>query len=516
MIKNSLAFMFLLLSWTLVAQTDPVLMRVNGKEVLRSEFEHVCNKHQKLAGMEQMRQNECVDSFVNFKLKVVAAEAAGLDTIQGFREKLDSCRRQLVKSYLTDETISEDVARQFYNRMKSNRQAGQVRVSHVYKSLPQNVSSYTLRRVEARMDSIYDILKQQGTHTTFDVYVNNFSDDKKTFWVNCLQMPTEFEEVVFELPVGDISRPFFTPQGIHIVKVLEKKDTPSFNELKDEIISSQALRHRVDKGTESLVEKLKKEYNYTPDRIGIEELIAKGQTERVLFTLGSRPYTGKEFARFAASHPAGIQRQLKGFVMKTILDYETNQLEKKHPEFYLRMQEYREEMLVDEISNRKISEPSKVRENDLRMYFENHRSNYHWESPRYKGIVLHGTSKRVLKQVRKLLKALPEEEWLNAIRLTFNAGETPKVQAEKGLFARGDNLYVDDLVFKGNDAEPIMSFPFTAVFGEKMKGPKTFREVGEQLLIDYRNYLEQRWIAGLRAAGKVEINQEVLKTVNNH
>ena len=35
----------------------------------------------------------------------------------------------------------------------------------------------------------------------------------------------------------------------------------------------------------------------------------------------------------------------------------------------------------------------------------------------------------------------------------------------------GDNAYVDELVFKGKNATPVLSFPFTAVQGRKQKGP---------------------------------------------
>mgnify|MGYP002285423184 FL=1 len=516
MVKSGLAILFLLSGLAVIAQPDPVLMRINGKEVFRSEFEYACRQNGKLADGVRKQRQDLLDWFVNFKLKVAEAEAAGLDTAEVFRSRLDSCRRQLVKSYLTDEETNERVARRFYDKMKSGRRAGQVRVSHIYKSLPQNISGYTLRKVEAKMDSIYESLGKGATAAAFDAYVKDFSDDKTTFWVRWLQMPAEFEEVAFDLQPGEISRPFFTPQGIHIVKVLERKAIPPFDEVKEEMIRCRTRRHGMDKGTEALVEKLKQEYHYTPDRAGMEELMSKGQTGRTLFTLGGRSYTGKEFARFAAAHPEGIQRQLNGFVMKSVLDYENNHLERKYPVFRLLMQKYREDMLFNEISNREVWGRSKTDEAGLKGYFEDHRQNYHWEAPRYKGIVLHCTSKRVSKQVRKFLKGLPENEWLDAIRLTFNAGDTPKVQAEQGLFARGDNAYVDDLVFKGKEPAPVMSFPFTAVLGKKVKGPEDYREVGGQLVTDYQNYLEQRWIAKLRAAGKVEINQEVLKTVNYH
>ena len=78
--------------------------------------------------------------FVNFKLKVAAAEAAGLDTTQAFREELEGYRRQLAKAYLTDESVSELAARQVHDKMKANNRAGQIRVSHIFKSLPQTVT----------------------------------------------------------------------------------------------------------------------------------------------------------------------------------------------------------------------------------------------------------------------------------------------------------------------------------------------------------------------------------------
>ena len=116
----------------------------------------------------------------------------------------------------------------------------------------------------------------------------------------------------------------------------------------------------------------------------------------------------------------------------------------------------------------------------------------------------------------EITKIFSEEEWKDAIRLTFNAGAQPQIQAEQGVFAPGDNAYVDDLVFKGKDATPLVSFPFTAVLGKKVKGPDDYQEVKDRLVADYQTYLDGRWVDRLRSSAKVEINQEVLKTVNNH
>lgn len=516
MVRLICTFVLLYFGLAASAQHNPVLMRINGKDILRSEFEHAYNKHKTLAGMWQTNLQDYVNLYVDRKLKVMAAEAEGLDTIRAFREEIDDYRLQLIESYLTDKDASERAAYQIYDKMRFHQRAGRVLVQHVFKNLPQNISGNSLREVEFGMDSIYEALCKGDTTANFDVYVQHFSDEKKPFWVSLLQMPIEFEDVVFKLQVGEMSHPFFTPQGIHIVKVLERKEAPPFEEVKDDIMRRQTRRYGLDRGVQAMVDSLKKEYHYTPDKAGIKELLSKGKTDRSLFTLDGKSYTGKEFIRFASAHPEGVRKQLDGFIMKSILDYENSRLEYKHPEFRLLMEERREDILLSAITALEIGKLGAKDDTALKAYFEAHRSDYHWEEPRYKGIVLHCTTKRVAKQVRKFLKQIPEEEWMDAIRLTFNAGSAPKVKANQGLFSPGDNVYVDDLVFKGKDAPRIMSFPFTAVLGKKLKGPDSFQEVRATLATDYQNYLEARWTSRLRTSGKVEIDQEVLKTVNNH
>ena len=115
------------------------------------------------------------------------------------------------------------------------------------------------------------------------------------------------------------------------------------------------------------------------------------------------------------------------------------------------------------------------------------------------------------------MKKLPEEEWKDAIRLTFNTPASPAtIRIEQGTFAEGDNVFVDKLVFKKGDFEPLKSYPFTVVLGEKKKGPESYHDIIPQLIRDYQNHLDALWTERLRASAKVEINQEVLKTVNNH
>lgn len=242
--RNLVLLLTCLFGLSAFAQEDPVLMRINGKDITRSEFEYIYNKNNSLNELEAKSLNEYVDLFINFKLKVAAAEAAGIDTTRAFREELNGYRRQLAKSYLTDEEADEAYARQFYDKMKADSRAGHVQVMHIFKYLPQTSPKSLVSETEARMDSLYQVLSA-NPDADFASYVSQFSDDKNPFWVGFLQTPEEFEDVVTEagyvgediesiltrlLQVADYNVPE-AEQGIvfidEIDKIARKGDNPS-------------------------------------------------------------------------------------------------------------------------------------------------------------------------------------------------------------------------------------------------------------------------------------------------
>ena len=198
------------------------------------------------------------------------------------------------------------------------------------------------------------------------------------------------------------------------------------------------------------------------------------------------------------------------------MDYEDKNIERKHPEVRYALQKVTDKYLIAEVTRQKVDLPAINDRAGLATYFKFHTSDYRWDSPRYKGAILHCVDKKTSKQAKKLLKKTPEKEWAEVLRQTFNTSGEEKIKVEQGIFADGDNKYIDKLVFKKGDFEPLMSYPFTVVVGKKQKGPDDYREVIEQVRKDYRSYLNAFWMRELQDFGKVEINQEVLKTVNNN
>ena len=113
-LKN-IAALFLLTSTTALAQvTDPVLMRVNGKEVTRSEFEYAFNKNNTNLAGEGQSVEEYLPMYVDFKLKVAEAESLSLDTLSSFKEEFKRDRNLMAENYLVDTCFINDEAYKIY------------------------------------------------------------------------------------------------------------------------------------------------------------------------------------------------------------------------------------------------------------------------------------------------------------------------------------------------------------------------------------------------------------------
>ena len=92
-----------------------------------------------------------------------------------------------------------------------------------------------------------------------------------------------------------------------------------------------------------------------------------------------------------------------------------------------------------------------------------------------------------------------------------------RIRVEKGIFKRGDNPTIDRMVFKAPvEVKPLQGYPIDAVYGKKLKKPSEYTDVRTQVVEDYQNDLEHRWVASLRKRYPVVIHEEVLKTVNKH
>ena len=142
--------------------------------------------------------------------------------------------------------------------------SGRVQVMQIFKRLPQTVTSRHLEEEKARMDSIYWVIQNQPD-LNFNRLVEIYSDDKQSRWIEGLETTSEFEDVAFSLAKGTVSQPFFTPEGIHILKVIDREEAFAYEDVSGRLIERLRRKEILDKGTAAMLDRLKRSWQYTPE-----------------------------------------------------------------------------------------------------------------------------------------------------------------------------------------------------------------------------------------------------------
>ena len=458
------------------AQSDPVVMTVNGVPVTRSEFEYSYNKNNGEGVIDKKTVEEYAELFVNYKLKVAAALDEHLDTLSSFKDEFAMYRDQQVRPTIVTDAEILDEARKAYNRAKESIGAkGLIRPAHIFFRLSTKATQHEQELVRQRADSVYRAL-QAGAD--FAALAAKVSQDPRSAaregdlgWMQPGQTFVEFEEAAYALQPGQFSRPVLTPEGYHIILVKERKQLEPFEELKDMIVRSF-------------------------EQQGLRDAIADMKVQQRIEQSGGT-LTGQQVMQARADSLAAVDSDMK----------------------YL-IQEYHDGLLLYEISNREVWERAEKDETGLRAWFDAHKKDYAWQEPHYKGIAYHVKTKADVKAVKRSIKKVPFEQWAEVLRTTFNADSVIRIRVEKGIFKAGDNGTIDRLVFKLKqttfDAENA-DYPIEAVYGKKQKKyPDDYTDVRGQVVADYQQMLELEWVKSLRQRYPVQINQEILKTVNRH
>lgn len=489
-------------------QVEPVLMNINGKAISKSQFEYRLNRDNKqhLNGKELKTY---LDDYVLEQIKVNAAEQAGLDTLPVLRNLLSNYRKRLIGQYINDNKSDRERARILYNDKKRNTGNGEVQITQIFQPLSQTASSRTIEAAKLHMDSIYSAI-QKNPHL-FGEMTKRFSAKKDTTWITSLDCPEVIEKRIYSLSANQFSEPFYSPAGIYIIKVLAKRDIAPFEEMLPTLIKELNSKDTDNSVSTSTLDRLKQEMGFSSNEEAIKELRRDGETNSTLFTLDGKQYTGQDFKRFAENRPMEISSQIESFINKSILDRESKKIADKHPELQLQLKLFRDGLLAKEEDKIAATAPDSTA---LQNFFIKNQSEYKWAVPRFNGALIECCNKKVGKKVKKLLKKQPQEEWANLIA-PFNKDKECVVMT-MGLFKVGDNAFVDALAFGGPDYTPNAGYPYAIIVGKKQKAPTDYRDVKDKVYTDYKQYMEQEWIAHLKATTKVEISEEVLKTVNNH
>ena len=89
--------------------------------------------------------------------------------------------------------------------------------------------------------------------------------------------------------------------------------------------------------------------------------------------------------------------------------------------------------------------------------------------------------------MKQTLEDLPYDEWVDTL-LTFNADES-RIRVMRGPFEKGQNMYVDKVIFGEGSFEPLENWPSVNAVGRMMSAPEEPADLGGQLVNDYQDWL---------------------------
>ncbi len=439
--------------------------------------------------------------------------------------------------------IRTDFGYHIINVVDKKPALGKVHVAHLLVKLNENPTAADSVAALAKVKEIKDKLMNGGN---FDELVKQYSDDKGSApkggllpWFGPNRMVPEFVSVLYSLQPEAISEPVATMYGWHFIKMLEKSKTQSFDEAKSELKMKIARDVRSNKSKDSFIERLKAEYSYTAFPKALDEFAPvldstfktgnwkaskASNLNKPMFVLNGNKYTQTQFATYLEKHQGDspkeeansvLKNRFKSWVEEEIVSFEDTRLSEKYADFRTLLKEYRDGILLFDLTDRKVWSKAIKDSVGLQDYYDELKSNYKY--PRRADAVIYKSKDE--KNANKALKIIQKETAKGTapaeiVKIVNAKGEI--ITYESNVYAKGDNAVLDEFEWKSGISNVILSKDnFYIIHINKVMEPsvKPITEIKGIVISEYQNYLEKEWIRELKAKYTVVVNQEVLNSI---
>lgn len=208
--------------------SSPSLASVNGKAVTESQFTAYL-KFKNLNARDEKRKQALLDQYLERAALAAVIEKEGKYDKELAAAELEEFRKQMLISRYFDQYLKQQVtdtaAKNYYAANIENYQERKVHVAHILLRTKRNMSEEERAAKLTRAQAAYSEL---NTNKEFAEIAKNHSEDAISSkkggdlgWLKEGAIDPRFSNKVFSMKPGDISEPFETAFGFHIVKLLE-------------------------------------------------------------------------------------------------------------------------------------------------------------------------------------------------------------------------------------------------------------------------------------------------------
>jgi peptidyl-prolyl cis-trans isomerase SurA len=377
-----------------------------------------------------------------------------------------------------------------------------------------------------------------------------FSDDKVSYSNNgemaefgSGKFVSSFENEVFKLSRDkEVSRPFLTEYGYHIVKRLsqspvsaDKNDAAYQFELKQKIQQDSRINFAKDQFVKEILKQVgfKKTGAVADAELFryADTVIAKPNSEtgnaviypiaaKPLYTYAKTKLTGKDWLDFVRDYKGSGELYqgesnaalLDKFITTSVMDYYKKHLEDYNADFRYQMDEFKDGNVLFEIMERNIWGKASADQNGLQKYYNENKGKYLWNASA-NVIVFNCSNKTIAEEARAAL--LNGKNWKKIAEESNN-----NIQADSGRFELSQiPVIIDSKTAEGYVSEIVVS-PVDGntsfiklVHHYDANLQRTFDEAKGMVINDYQNILEEKWIEELKNKYPVKINEAVFQSL---
>ena len=388
-------------------------------------------------------------------------------------------------------------------------------------------------------DSVFKLIHDGASFADMQAAYGTRKVGQTTADVNVGQYDATFENAVYTLQKdGDVSKPFYTPYGWNIIKLIETK--PVTTDTSDITIKA-AMQEKVSADDRLAFAKknLEKKWlastsykpgTYKPDdlRTYTDSVLETGKSPSHLATLNNNTvlfsFTGKkimpeDWMRYVqmrmqqGNATTDYKALMPQFIRYTTANYYKDHIEQFHPELKPQLDEFNDANLLFAAMDRHVWSRASADTVGLPQYYKAHKQNYTWQ-PGADAIVVTANNKQVAGELLQRIKEQPSA-WHSIVN-TYGS----LAQADSSRFEY-DQLPVKNTsgIKAGYTSEPApvndgngYTFVYITALHPQTE-PRVFDDARGMAINDYQQVVEAKWITDLKKKYPVKVNETVFKSI---
>ena len=199
------------------------LIHYGNNTISKDDFLKAYNKNKTSAEDKEKSMREYVELYTNFKLKVKAAEEAKLDTLPQIQFDVNNFRQQIIENYLSNEKGIDRLVDEAFTRLQKDKH-----VLHFSAPVAAGAKAEDTLKAYKAIQELYTALKndtdqEKALQAAKATGANIRNSDLG--YITAFTIPYEYENIVYGLKNGEVSKPYRSKNAWHIFKVTE--DRPS-------------------------------------------------------------------------------------------------------------------------------------------------------------------------------------------------------------------------------------------------------------------------------------------------